>query len=255
MGRKSIHEVLFTTELLEAILLSLSPKDLLVNAQRVSHIWKKLIESSIRLQQALFFRSSVRKLPILNPFLEKTFPPWFRESPEYDVLRGPQLVAALPWGKNPDTRRAITRSDASWRKMLPCQPPKTSLKWRGTHERVFEILGEKTFLDGVRMGILYDICIDACLNHDGSFWFRWDMPGEVERSKYRIWGEKLNHEQKLKVFTSRGTSGRSVGLGLTEVGEEFRSEAYEAPWATAGEERRARAGDRGRLTASGWILQ
>jgi hypothetical protein len=244
MGTKPIHDVLLTTELLEAILLSLTPQDLLINAQRVSRIWKRVIDSSLLLQQALFFQSSAKRLPVVNPLLEKVFPSWFRKLPEYDVLRG-QLVATLPWGKDAETRRAITRFDASWRRMLPCQPPKTYLKWRGLSERLFETLGEKNFPGGVRMGILYDIGIDACMDHLGSFWFQWDMPG-------------INNEQRLKVCTSRREFRQTTALGPPEVGEEFRSEAYEAPWgATAREKRSARAWlvRYGTRTEGGWLLQ
>jgi hypothetical protein len=255
MGKRPIHEVLLTTELLEAILLSLSPQDLLVNAQRVSHIWKRVIASSILLQQRLFFQSSIRKLPVLNPLLEKAFPSWFRKLAEYETLRGPKLIADIRQGQGPDTRRAITRFNASWRRMLPCHPPKTILKWRGKSEVRFEILGEKNFLDGVRMGILYDIGIDACLDPLGSFWFKWDMPGDIALSKYRIAGEKLNFEQRLRVFTSRRELGRAIVHDCPEIKEEFRSEAYEAPWSTVGEERRARPGDYGRQSTGGWLLQ
>lgn len=54
----SMDEVLGTTELLEAILLSLDQRTLLVSAQRVNHTWHTLIQISTTLQQALFFRPS-----------------------------------------------------------------------------------------------------------------------------------------------------------------------------------------------------
>jgi hypothetical protein len=52
----SMDHVLNSAQLLERILLFMRIKDLLVNAQRVSRQWKAIIDSSCRLQQALFFR-------------------------------------------------------------------------------------------------------------------------------------------------------------------------------------------------------
>ena len=48
------HQVLFTTELLEEILLRTPPKDVLL-LQRLCKGWKDVIEGSVKLQRMLFF--------------------------------------------------------------------------------------------------------------------------------------------------------------------------------------------------------
>jgi hypothetical protein len=52
----SVENVFGFPHLAEKILLHMRIKDLLVNAQRVSKQWKAVIDSSTRLQQALFFK-------------------------------------------------------------------------------------------------------------------------------------------------------------------------------------------------------
>jgi hypothetical protein len=166
------------------------------------------------------------------------------------------------------------RAEASWRGMLPCQPPKTFLKWRGkkeVREGIFEILGERTFENGVHMGTLYDLGIDACWNYVGSFWCQWDMPDDDESeeiasqefSRYRIQREKptgnkgINIGETVIVFTDHCWLRRTVALDPPEVEEEFRSKAYEAPCMSVKEERRPRAWADcyGRHPNGGWLIK
>jgi hypothetical protein len=280
MYKETPHGFPLVPEILEAILLQLPIQYLLVNAQRVSHTWKTAIESSSLLQQALFFQPSSTKLQIFNPLLEKAFPPWFREKPEHNVLRGPKLVAALPWGGDTDAQKVFMCADASWRKMLPCQPAKKALKVVGKkniREGVFEINGVKRFEDGIRMGTIYDLGMDACWVYVGSFWLQWDVPAEKERNEGadleagggRI--ESENEEQKkemeneeksvdeetLTVFTERSWFKRSPDYGPPEVGEEFRSKEYKEVGITLREERRGLEwhGGYGRPPKGGWQIK
>lgn len=68
--------VLAIPELFEAVLLQLPAKDLLL-AQRVSKAWQEMINTSIQIQRALFFKPRLSKTlaigekPELNPWLEK----------------------------------------------------------------------------------------------------------------------------------------------------------------------------------------
>ena len=73
------RRVLDTTELLEAILLGLPVKTLLL-AQRVSHGFKAVIDNSIHLQRALFFLPNTLTPPQLTPAREPTINPLFAAS-------------------------------------------------------------------------------------------------------------------------------------------------------------------------------
>lgn len=120
-----------TPELLEMLLLNLPIKDLLVNAQRVCKKWNSTIRDSPKLQQALFFSplpgKSVR-------FLKHTasgirFWAEHETNPNiYTVLQNPfQDHLALVWKPSLNTTekkvRTINDANASWRRMLVCQPP------------------------------------------------------------------------------------------------------------------------------------
>lgn len=73
-------QALAIPEILESILLQLPLLDLLVNAQRVSHTWKRTIDSSPAIQQVLFFQPTTlesNQNPHFNLLLQKAFPPWF----------------------------------------------------------------------------------------------------------------------------------------------------------------------------------
>jgi hypothetical protein len=63
MNRTTVHDtVLNTEELLEAILLHLSGRDILVNAQRVCKKWKQVISDSPAIQTELWLRPRTREL-------------------------------------------------------------------------------------------------------------------------------------------------------------------------------------------------
>ncbi|KAH8896156.1 hypothetical protein GQ53DRAFT_852103 [Thozetella sp. PMI_491] len=125
-------EVLQTNELLEQILLRLNLRTLLTAAQLVSRHWSTLISASPALQKALFFQpctASEVSEPRFNPLLQEEFPYWLRSGTRTsrDHLNKSNLVR-----KPRDS--PVTRPEASWRKMLPRQPPVTILGiWTQCH--------------------------------------------------------------------------------------------------------------------------
>jgi hypothetical protein len=71
------ERVLSMPEILEAILLRLSLRDLLVHAQLVNRVWRDLISTSPTLQQTLFFLAQTCNLTQaskFNPLLQTAFP-------------------------------------------------------------------------------------------------------------------------------------------------------------------------------------
>jgi hypothetical protein len=135
------HRVLFTTELLEAILLELPYRDLLVNAQRVCVYFHHTINASVALQQALFF------VPCSTQYTLQRNPLLFTQSwSDYMDRRIPRSRASngtpgafYPWHNNLDftavdwseyqkIRGPYGRPEASWRRMFVSQPPVTVLE-------------------------------------------------------------------------------------------------------------------------------
>lgn len=130
-------KVFDTYELLEMILYELSTKDLLLS-QRVSKLWKAVVDSSAKLQQALFFQpipggplgpgssglSEFRALK--NPLLTRIFQNFDRfgsEGFQSDNIEG-SLGPPDLWGPGPRPEEIVWRGEsASWRRMQPCQPP------------------------------------------------------------------------------------------------------------------------------------
>jgi len=170
-----------TPELLEAFLLQASLRDLLVAAQRVNRSWHEMVASSPALQQKLFFQPCPRqedREPEFNPLLQQAFPLWF-ENPsggppsrfKQEFSRG-EPFKALQWNKNPATRNAYARREASWRRMLSRQPQQKALRvvkhshFRGGNSKAE---GHIQFQDGVRMGPLYDLIQEALAKPISSF--------------------------------------------------------------------------------------
>ncbi|KAK6824955.1 Regulator of G protein signaling superfamily [Apiospora arundinis] len=145
---------LIIPELLEAILLYVDERTLLVSAQRVSQHWRAVIAVSPSLQWKLFLRPDDRAATALaprkNPLLAKAFPFCFDDWPNGVLLTPQNGTRALLWAKSDTTaaeppvlgrrranpwyplpqwphlrarREAFRRPDASWRRMLVHQPP------------------------------------------------------------------------------------------------------------------------------------
>jgi hypothetical protein len=153
--------VLATPELLEAILIQLTPLNHLLHAQLISRTFHAVITNSPKLQQLLFFRPDIFRNPIdwfTNPLLRQNFIPWFAtdsdrfSSRDYDILR------LMDWTKSPATMDAFLRPEASWRNMLFMQPPAKSLRV------VAWMHGQ-----GVTMGHVYDITESWLRDADRSY--------------------------------------------------------------------------------------
>jgi hypothetical protein len=125
-------------EIFELILLNLDIRTLLTKASRICHSWSHFINSSPRIQWALFFRPldhALNKPKTQNPLLAETFPSIFdqfectgkrndldtdttNEKPTSNVT-----LTTFDMIKNPHKWDAYIRPEASWRRMLVQQPP------------------------------------------------------------------------------------------------------------------------------------
>ena len=100
----TVRRVLAITELLEKILLACDQETLLTTACRVSKHWHSVIQTSVSIQQALFFlpiRASPGKptlKPVKNPILEKHFAHLFslRKTPPCHHMHGFQDLDFYP---------------------------------------------------------------------------------------------------------------------------------------------------------------
>jgi len=99
MNRTTVHDtVLNTAELLEAILLHLSGRDILVNVQRVCKKWKQAICDSPSIQTELWLRPRTRALIFPTGCLLDN--PYWRElnrEPTLDLDSRHFLMLDLPW--------------------------------------------------------------------------------------------------------------------------------------------------------------
>ncbi|TVY59440.1 hypothetical protein LSUE1_G007756, partial [Lachnellula suecica] len=168
-----------TPEMLESVLLQLPIRDLLVNAQPVSRAWHAAVAASPALQQRLFFqpcRADERSQePEFNPLLQQKFPRWFknyRGIKTRNTFHRGEPFEDLEWNKDSKSQNAYARQEASWRRMLPVQPPAQTLQvfrhsssMGGSSEQE----GYLEFDDGVRMGALYDLAYAAVAEPISSF--------------------------------------------------------------------------------------
>ncbi|KAL6885660.1 hypothetical protein GGI43DRAFT_419052 [Trichoderma evansii] len=123
----SVQNVLNSPELLEQILLQVDMRTLLTSAQRVSQAWHRMVYKSPLLQQHLFLLPALKSTKkTKNPLLAEKFPHWFCSPNDTDDL------SALGFGPSDLESYDIARQgrnesyhfkEASWRKMLPRQPP------------------------------------------------------------------------------------------------------------------------------------
>ncbi|KAL2072039.1 hypothetical protein VTL71DRAFT_11382 [Oculimacula yallundae] len=237
--------VLSLPELLIAIIIQLPQREILVNAQRVSHKWHAIVKSQ-RIQQALFFASSSPTEPVFNPMLTEAFPPWFKP-PNTTSYLPEQSFDGLDWASSSAKRDAYSRKEASWRKMLVVQPPARTLEIvqcksypRGTWKKV----GNVTFADGVRMGVLFDYAQNTVSSMNWWFCVQWHILNRVDE------------EHKNNGASIEENLDREIGLGDSKVtlrtnysfqcvkscrkeygpGHRFRSEGYKELKVIFGEE-------------------
>jgi hypothetical protein len=226
-------------EIIEAILARLPPRDLLVNAQRVNHTWNAIIKSSPRIQQALFFESLSRNSnwePEMNPLLEHAFPPWFQDPGKDDDIDqfwklGAECFMTLDWNSSGKKRAAYARKEASWRWMLPVQPPARTLeivKYAYSMKGSWRRTGKLYFKDGARMGTLYDLAQKEVAIPLTGFSIKWhslhgsENEDEVSGVQNYLFGRSKNRVTMTVAWTEQGGIGRSEPLG-----PEFKSQAYE----------------------------
>ncbi|KAK8094665.1 hypothetical protein PG997_001350 [Apiospora hydei] len=153
-------------ELLEAILLNLDQRDLLVNAQRICRQWHQCIAETPSIQQHLFLLPEPRSntaatttnagalpAPRQNPLLARHFPEWFEHGETWSVgQRLPFVRTTEPGTRGFDRDRAYAHPQASWRRMLLQQPPRNGLGF------VMTRCARAVMRDALSHAVLGDIC-------------------------------------------------------------------------------------------------
>jgi hypothetical protein len=155
--------VLTTPELLESILLHLSPHHLLA-AQLISQIFRNTITSSPSLQHRLFFRPDPTRPPkqwLINPLLRHHFLPWFVMPGGRGAIRNYHTLKRMDWVSSASRLSAFLRKDASWRNMLLMQPSPNQLHVvRWVHGQAGDSASNAAIPfpnDAVTMGLVYDL--------------------------------------------------------------------------------------------------
>ncbi|KAH9220747.1 hypothetical protein DL95DRAFT_382668 [Leptodontidium sp. 2 PMI_412] len=248
-------QVFAIPELTTAIILQLPIQDILIHAQLVNRSWKAAVDS-LSVQQALFLspRSSNPGLkPEFNPLLVKSFPHWFKPTERKGTGRGKRgwQFKELEWGSSDEKCAAYARKEASWRRMLPVQPPATNLEIRqAEHYQLGSYLtvGQVEFAEGVRMGTIYDWAQKTVARPISKFQMKWHMAPptldpELDYSMAADEMESLEEIEKrargqgppkVTMHTSY-TMQCSVGLG-GDVGPKFVSQGFEELDISWGEE-------------------
>jgi hypothetical protein len=139
------HQALAIPEILECILLHLPLRDILSSAQRVNTLFRGIIDFSVSLQTALFFKPSFPKISVPNPLLPYSSHSIFIDlrphaSPPFVSLKH---LVDFPWPSDPGeslpqlswsswikNKEVWERRGASWRRMLVVQPPIIELELR-----------------------------------------------------------------------------------------------------------------------------
>lgn len=120
-------------ELEELILFCLPMKEIL-RVQIASRHWKDVITKSPSIQKRLFLQPNedLNGKPQPNPLLKKLFPSLFRtrcaadrgfQCPDEEETVSIKQLMKERFFSDPDERAHVLREDASWRNMLPAQPP------------------------------------------------------------------------------------------------------------------------------------
>ncbi|KAF7615681.1 hypothetical protein AFLA_009190 [Aspergillus flavus NRRL3357] len=130
------HMIFHLIEILGQILLETHTRTLLTSAQLVCHKWHKVIKWSPRIQSALFFNPSMNlhHPRIKNPFVS-------------EILFQFAAHTAEP---------CLLRLEASWRRMLPQQPPVSFIKIRHARSEDENDVVETTPVEELRMQHLAD---------------------------------------------------------------------------------------------------
>ncbi|RHZ43578.1 F-box domain protein [Aspergillus thermomutatus] len=195
--------VLSTPELLEYILFYLDVQSLLTSAQRVCHSWTRLIQTSPKLQQALFFKPippEQCREKLHNPLLARLFPNLLPPSMDSSGVRECSYLR-LSWSKQNDRREGFFRREASWRRMLVQQPPASLAYVQASYPRGDWIykryylpcdaaptthrVNDQVQVDliGLQMNMLYDLVLESCFGGPRRHWICWKghMPPQFPR--------------------------------------------------------------------------
>jgi hypothetical protein len=192
-------KVLSVPELVQMILSHLPISDLL-RVQRVCRLWKDTTENSLALQKKLFFQpiSDTSQEPEFNPLLQDVFPQFSHlHCDQWDkYAASPRDFELINWFNDPSRRDRVLRPEASWRRMLPIQPP-TKIELVGLEGgcTCFYELDEGVIADhfqhlqepGVSMGFLWDLVIHILAGRpEGIFYIHWHMFHSSEEERW--WG-------------------------------------------------------------------
>ncbi|KAF4230188.1 hypothetical protein CNMCM6805_000823 [Aspergillus fumigatiaffinis] len=190
---ESTRLVLSTPELLENVLFYLDVQSLLTSAQRVCRSWTRLIQTSPRLQQTLFFKPIPPEQcrgKLLNPLLARHFTGLLPALMDPYGVRDCSL--RQPWSKQSDRRQKFFRREASWRQMLVQQPPASLAYIEASHSRgdwiykryylpcnaspMTHLVNGQVQMDliGLRMNMLYDIVLESCFGGPRRHWICWE---------------------------------------------------------------------------------
>jgi hypothetical protein len=225
MASPACDRVLSTPELLEAILLQLTPLSNLLLAQQVSSGWRDAITSSPLLSQSLSLRAAPSSPNpsswTVNSLLRKYFPLFFvvpkhrytLPTFSYDSLQ------AMEWPNSSaptyQKRDAFLRAEASWRRMLLVQPPPQQLHLiHLTNGQVcdYEKKAVMSFgKAGVTMGAVYDIT-ESFLRSETASSFGLEYLNAEEAPKITLF---LTHTQQCcDDMSHKAVDVRSYGADL-----------------------------------------
>jgi len=236
---KAQETVFSIPELFSGILQHLPLGDLLLSAPLVNHSWHHLIASSNSLRARLFFHPrphNSHQKPETNPFLKGNFHPWFHNRP-IDYIHPVQMFTSLPWSLNKAKTDAYLRKDASWRRMLPAQPPARSMEivkfmYHGVGQ--VEQRGELRFEDGVRMGTLYDLAFQTVFEPLSSFWISWHMFPDMDCQDFG-WG-CLSEDDESETEGDSRSERITFNVSWTEDGDEWLTDRLGSAWRSLGHE-------------------
>lgn len=233
----------------ELVSLFLHQADILVlmNCQRVSRLWKDIIDQSRQIQESLFLTptSSESDEVTLNPVLTSHFGPLFfcrrsRLESGKIALRSAEIrysdLETMPWARdgidfNAPARQAFARKEASWRRMLVSQPPISRLSWRHVWESEtlnqagMPILcgsGDQYYYDAITIGMLWD-WLEPLLLRECSVWVLIYPMGcspdddplstDLERPARGMREAKVNaHTPRIRVLSTQDWPGGSPSV-------------------------------------------
>ena len=215
------HRVFNTPELLESILLHITPPTSILPLQRVSQLFHTTITTSPTIQTLLILRSpsSPAREWKANPHLRDLFYPWFLIHATADPWSLPSWgsLSDLPWSKYP-LRKAFLTKNATWRAMFFISPAPAQLSLA----RHVSSMGGKSsstclIASPPTMGLLYDITEAFLRSEQVSSFAVAVVEGEVELHLfYTVQCDPGAKEQDAE-FRCEGVRGRLAHWGLEWV--------------------------------------